>query len=285
MRNDKTLFEWLKEFATRPDIYEKGNMKLWEDAHISKGMLAAHLSPDDDAATRKHAFVEDSVNWISQIAPPHEFAKLIDLGCGPGIYTSRLAKKGYDVTGVDISAHSIGYASAKAEEAGIPIAYHVMNYLELDVVETYDVALLIYCDYGALSDLERAKILQNAFVALKPGGKMILDVFSPIQYVSKDEKRTWKFYENGGFYKEGPHMCLYSHLKYGDNVRLDQYILVDDNDQKDVINVWDTYFSVAHLKEEVEAAGFILTSIYSDVAGKAYSEASETICVILEKEK
>lgn len=47
-----SLFNEIVKVAKRPELYEKGNIKLWEDTHISKGMLEAHLSPDDDAATR-----------------------------------------------------------------------------------------------------------------------------------------------------------------------------------------------------------------------------------------
>lgn len=278
-----SLFNEIIMVAKRPIIYEKGNIKLWEDPHISKGMLEAHLSPDDDAATRKHSFIDASVKWISEIAPLATHPKLIDLGCGPGMYTSRLSDKGYDVTGVDISERSIEYAKGEAEAAGRSIDYRVMNYLELDESEVYDVALLIYCDYGALSDTERLQILKNAYVALKPGGKMIFDVFTPNQYTAQSEKRAFAMYDKGGFYKDSPHLCLYSHLIYGETVRLDQYLLLDSEDRLDVINVWDTYFTLEALKKEVESAQFKMVGYFASVAGKTYFDASETLCALLEK--
>lgn len=277
------LVNELIKAGKRPGLYEKGNVKLWEDPHISKGMLEAHLSPDDDAATRKHTFIDASVEWIVTIAPPEHFPKLIDFGCGPGMYTSRLAKKGYEVTGVDISENSIRYAKEKALETGNKIDYRVLNYLTFNETEVYDVAILIYCDYGALSDAERCQILDNAYRALKPGGKLIFDVFTPMQYTESHEERSFSIYEKGGFYKAEPHICLYSHLKYGENVWLDQYLLLDEHDQLDVIQVWDTFFTLASLTDEAEAAGFKVAAHFGDVAGKPYSEDSETLCVVLEK--
>jgi len=217
-------------------------------------MLEAHLSPDDDAATRKHTFIDASVEWIASMAPSEQFPCLIDFGCGPGMYTSRLAQKGYEVTGVDISERSIRYAKEQAEITGKKIDYRIMNYLTSDEAGAYDVAILIYCDYGALSDVERCQILDNAYRALKPGGKLIFDVFTPMQYKESHEKRSFSIYENGGFYKAEPHICLYSHLKYGENVWLDQYLLIDVQDRVDTINVWDTTFTLESLSVEVEAA-------------------------------
>lgn len=278
-----SIFNTLLNGTKRPALYEKGNIKLWEDAHISKGMLEAHLSPDDDVATRKHTFIDASVEWIASIAPSDQFPRLIDFGCGPGMYTSRLAQKGYEVTGVDISERSIRYAKEQAEITGKKIDYRIMNYLTFDEVGAYDVAILIYCDYGALSDEERTQILKNAYRALTPGGKLIFDVFTPLQYKGIRENQSFEVYENGGFYMEAPHICLYSHLKYGEYVWLDQYLLIDDQDRVETINVWDTTFTLESLSVEVEAVGFKIAGYYSDVAGKPYSEDSETLCLVLEK--
>lgn len=278
-----SVFKALLNGLKRPTLYEKGKLKLWEDPHISKGMLEAHLSPNHDAATRKHAFIDASVEWLKVIAPPEQFPRLIDFGCGPGMYTSRLAQMGYEVTGVDISERSILYAKEQSEISGKKIDYRVMNYLMFDEPEAYDMAILIYCDYGALSDVERTQILRNAYRALTPGGKLIFDVFTPVQYSGTTENQAIEVYETGGFYKAEPHLCLFSHLCYGENVWLDQYVLIDHQDQVDTINVWDTTFTLESLTNEVEAAGFKVVAQFSDVAGKPYSADSETLCVVLEK--
>lgn len=106
----------LLKFMQRPQLYEPSSNKFWNDEHISKGMLEAHLNKDWEAATRKHDFVINSVEWISSIAPPSLKNKLLDLGCGPGIYAELFKRKGYDVTGVDFSERSINYAIESAKK-------------------------------------------------------------------------------------------------------------------------------------------------------------------------
>lgn len=55
------MIRQLRGFLTKPQIYASSTGEFWNDAHISKGMLAAHLNPQEDAATRKHEFLDRSV--------------------------------------------------------------------------------------------------------------------------------------------------------------------------------------------------------------------------------
>lgn len=74
---------------------------------VKKPELEAHLDPDCEGSSRPHVFIDKSVEWIEKVALANIYKKSLDLGCGPGIYTERLFKKGYDVTGIDYSKRSI----------------------------------------------------------------------------------------------------------------------------------------------------------------------------------
>ena len=67
---------------------------FWDDEHISLQMLNAHLNPNYDGASRKLEFIEKSVDWISKILPSEHYPSVLDIGCGPGLYTERYAKRG-----------------------------------------------------------------------------------------------------------------------------------------------------------------------------------------------
>lgn len=98
------MYKKLLNYLNRPAIYENSSAKFWDDEHISKGMLEAHLNPQWDAATRNLEFVRASVDWIDKIAPAKEYNMLLDMGCGPGIYAEYFYLKGYCVTGIDLSS-------------------------------------------------------------------------------------------------------------------------------------------------------------------------------------
>jgi SAM-dependent methyltransferase len=279
MNSNQLLLKLLKQ---KPQLYEPSSSKFWDDEHISKGMLEAHLNPEWDAATRNYDFVQSSVNWITEIADPIQFPKLLDLGCGPGIYAELFHQKGFQVTGVDFSSRSIQYATESAMKNQRDITYHYMNYLELPFVNEFDVVTLIYCDFGVLSDLDRSKLLDKIYRALKPGGKLIFDVFTPQQYKNKAEENSFS-YEEPGFWNDKPHICLNSLYRYEENnTYLNQTIVITE-DKLECYNIWEHTFLPEELINDIYHAGFADVDFYGDIAGMTYTPDSTMICVVSHK--
>lgn len=276
------MFNELKKYTTKPKLYAPSTNKFWDDEHISKGMLEAHLNPNWDAATRKPEFLDKSVNWISKIAPSSQYKLLLDLGCGPGLYAERFNSYGYSVTGVDLSKRSIEYAKEQTLLNKSNIVYHYQNYLTIDYIEQFDVVTLIYCDYAALSITDRLTLLKKVYQALKPNGKFIFDVFTPL--MRKDENRSWQYYEKGGFFSEKPHICLESVYQYDDedNTELRQSIVITE-ETVNCYNIWDHFFTKEALLSEIQIAGFNTFEFYGDIAGKEFSDSGETICCVFTK--
>lgn len=270
------------DYFKKPELYAKSPSKLWDDDHISKGMLESHLHPET-GASRSHEFMDRSVDWIAGIAPANKYNKLLDLGCGPGLYGERLVKRGYSITGIDFSKRSIAYAKDKAKERGEDITYIYNNYLEIEYDSEFDVAILIYCDYGVLIPNEREILLRKIYRALKKGGKLIFDVFTPKQREDKKEGNTWYLEEGGGFWKPDTNLCLESHYIYDGYIRLDQYVVIDINDKVEVIRVWEHLFTMDLVKAELEKAGFTNIEFFGDAAGGLYQEDSNTLCMVVTK--
>jgi len=117
----------LLAYCQRPILYEKSPSIFWSDKHISKNLLDAHLNPNSEAASRNPQFISKSAAWISSIAPYTLYPKLLDLGCGPGIYAEQFHNRGYSVTGIDLSERSILYAKKRAN-----FNNHNIDYLHND---------------------------------------------------------------------------------------------------------------------------------------------------------
>ena len=107
----------------KPKIYEKGTAFMWTDEHISKQLLNIHLNPDIDLGSRKKSTIEKTANWILDTQKEKGKLNILDLGCGPGLYTEIFAKAGHNVTGIDISKNSIEYAKKCAKDKKLDITY------------------------------------------------------------------------------------------------------------------------------------------------------------------
>ena len=276
------MLDRIEHYARRPEPFAPGSSKFWDDEHISKGMLEAHLNPEWDAATRNHAFVDRSAAWIAHRLPPKKFPSLLDLGCGPGLYAERFHRHGYQVSGIDISKRSLDYARKSAAEKGYGIHYIHRSYLDLSITDAFDCAVMIYCDYSALSPVNRERLLCNVYRALKPGGYLLLDAFTPNQYKGRPESTQWS-YHDGGFWKEGPHLCLESFCRYDDSHAFLRQTIVISEGAVDCYNIWDRAFEKEELIKELRAGGFCEIEICADVTGAEFCSDSPTLCAIAGK--
>ncbi|MBQ8040670.1 MAG: class I SAM-dependent methyltransferase [Lachnospiraceae bacterium] len=271
-------------FKNLPMLYAESDDAFWDDEHISKHMLAAHLNPDCDNASRKQEGIVASVDWITEICSGAEKKNLLDLGCGPGIYAELLAKKGFQVTGIDFSKRSINYAIESSKDKDLDITYYYQNYLEINYEEEFDVVILIYCDLGVLSPENRNILLQKIHRALKPGGLLILDVFHE-PYVNSFEEMQSVSYQPGGFWSPLPYAVIQRNKYYWESRNtLEQYLVITEENSK-CYNIWNQVYTKDMLEEEVAEAGLDSIGFFDDVQGKKYTGLANTICGVFCKNR
>lgn len=264
----------------QPAPFERYGLSIWTDPRISKQMLQTHLDPHTDAASRRQEVIERIVDWILGTVALGEHKHVLDLGCGPGLYAERFAGRGLVVTGIDISSSSIEYARAKAEEKRLNITYRNENYLELEDEGLFDLALLIYGDYCALSLPERQRLLACVRRAIKPRGHFVLDVTTRHTRQKYGLKNGWRA-ETGGFWRTTPYVVLEHGFDYPElDVYLDQYILLDQDGSISVYRNWFQDFTRESIVQELESGGFKVLGAWSDLEGTPYRSDSEWIGVV-----
>jgi len=271
------VYRELSKYLKRPDLFEPSKEKFWNDPYISARILEAHLNPNHDSASRKPAFITRSADWIVSLL--EKGASLLDIGCGPGLYTKRFSECGLNVTGIDLSEKCIEYARKHDANS----QYITQNYLEMDYLEDFDMVTLIYCDYCELLPEERRELLSRVHRALKPGGMFLFDVYTPLKIRDKSDSTSWDNYPKGGFWSSKPHICLNATNIYGETAQGNRIVIIEEDAIK-CYTFWECYFTRRILLDEAAPVGFLESGFYSDVTGRPYAENSETLCAILKKE-
>ena len=282
MRQHSTnsMYSQLDRIFTRPTPFEVYSAKeLWTDEHISAQMLNWHLDGDVDVSSRKLTFIDQSVEWITSRFNVAAGTRVADFGCGPGLYTVRLAERGADVTGIDFSKRSIHYAEEQARNQGLSIRYLHQDYLETDIEGAFDLILMIMCDFCVLSPARRKQLLRTFRRILHPGGHVLLDVYSLVAFAQSGEEQRCEYNLMDGFWSPKPYFGFLNRFTYPDEcVTLDKYTIIERDRIRTVFN-WLQYFSPESIDGEFKECGFS-TEFYGNVAGAPFSKDDHEFAVV-----
>ncbi|PWD98266.1 class I SAM-dependent methyltransferase [Marinilabilia rubra] len=258
--------EEIVNITKKPTLYEEGTAFMWTDPHISKQLLDVHLNPDLDLASRKKTAIERTARWILENQNSSEKLNILDLGCGPGLYTEIFAENGHNVTGIDISENSIDYALKSAERKRLNIDYRQGSYLDIDLgQEKYDLIVLIFTDLGVLLPNEREILLEKISGALKKGGVFIFDVLKDKNLRKKLSPKTWNV-SNAGFWKNVPYLALSESFLYErERVILFQSAIIDNEENITTYRFWTHFFTHKKIIEMLEKYGFHNIGFKDDV--------------------
>mgnify|MGYP006277899235 CR=1 FL=1 len=127
-----------------------------------------------------------------------EKAAILDVGCGIGRHAIELAKKGYKVTGLDISENMLNEAANRAESEGVKLNLIHADATEFSLDRNFD-ACISLCEgaFGLLSIDEDPlvrdlKILENINKVLKSGGDFLLTALNGLRMVREYTERDIK---------------------------------------------------------------------------------------------
>ncbi len=278
------MFEELEGINTRPEPFGYYTASdLWTDEHTSAQMLEYHLNDDIDASSRSSEFIARSVDWITAKFNISAGTRIADFGCGPGLYANRLAQQQAAVTGIDFSARSIQYAQEVAVRDSLSINYVNQNYLDFETTDRFDLILMIYCDFCALSPSQRATMLNKFDEMLEPGGSVLLDAYTLPAFNQREETASYEVNQLNGLWSPNQYVGFVNTFKYNEEkVVLDKFTVVEASKTKTVFN-WLQYFSEETLENELLEYGFTAKEFYSNVAGAPFEPDAPEMAVVIER--
>lgn len=192
-----------------PIPWVEGDNLPWQDRAFSERMLIEHLSQEHDLASRRASSIEAHVSFVADRLHGLDDAHILDLGCGPGLYLHHLARRGHRGYGIDFSPAAIDHARSVAAREALDCQFELADLRHAEFGDAFDLVLLIYGQINVFNRQQARDILQRAYAALAPGGKLLLEPQTPAAVRgSADATTNWATAERGLFASK-PHIMLH----------------------------------------------------------------------------
>jgi SAM-dependent methyltransferase len=124
---------------------------------------------DEDEAQR-------AIDLVEEAAAPEDGAEVLDVACGRGRHSRELARRGYDVTGVDLSVEAVVEARALAAEEGLDVTFEQGDMRDPVCEACFDGVVNLFTSFGYFEeDEENERAVRAMAEALRPGGWLVQD--------------------------------------------------------------------------------------------------------------
>lgn len=206
---------------------------------------------------------------------------VLDLGCGTGRMTIELAKRGYDMTGVDYSPEMLGHAMESAESAGLDgkILWLCQDMRSFELYGTVDVTVSALDCINHLtkpSDVRACFSLVHNY--LIPDGLFIFDVNGKYKFENIYSDKTYAMEEEGTF-------CIWQNFYDKDSKLCDFYITMFEEQENgsyvrsDEIQT-ERMYTLRSLKKMLCDCGFEFIGAYSDFSFGEATDNDERLFIV-----
>ena len=199
-----------------PRPWQDGAQLPWSDPAFSRRMLDVHLDPSTHMASRAPEVIRAHVDWLlAQLAAATGGGgpfRVLDVGCGPGLYGHELAARGHEACGFDFAPAPLAWARDHATANGLRATF-----LDADLTALpddfaarcgapFDAVTFWFGEFHAFRPEQARAFLPRLAALLKPGGLFVLE-YQPWELFVKEDAATWTPAANSPF-GDRPHLWL-----------------------------------------------------------------------------
>jgi 2-polyprenyl-3-methyl-5-hydroxy-6-metoxy-1,4-benzoquinol methylase len=222
----------------------------------------------------KESFTQGTVgevDLVEQELGADRSKRILDIGCGTGRHAVELAKRGYRVTGFDLSEGQLRLAREKAAAAGVTVEFQRRDATQPHFNNEFDTAIM-FCE-GAFplmeTDEKNHAILAHAAAALRPGGKLLLTTLNalfPLFHSVKD-------FLDAGASSTATGKLTFDLMTFRERAEL---TFTDDAGQSQTVTTNERYYTPAEMRWLLQTAGFAKVDIFGSHLGQFSREHALT---------
>jgi SAM-dependent methyltransferase len=205
-------------------------------------------------------------------------AQLLDIGCGYGRHAMELAARGFHVVGLDLSLPLLVRGGEEAHRRGLTINFVRGDMRELDFDNQFDGAYCLFSTFGYFDDDTNKKTALNIARALRPGGKLVLEILNRDYIVADLPTRVWWEGEGCVILEEIDFNYFFS------RVVINRSLVMDDGRQLEQ-EISMRAYSLHEIGRVLHGAGFRVLEISGgyQTRGRFFGNQSRHIVIVAEK--
>jgi SAM-dependent methyltransferase len=254
-----------------PPPAEARRRRHWSEAVFQEHYLAT--LPED---WKEQA--EADVDFISSVLELEDGATILDVGCGNGRHVFAFADHGYDATGIDNSLAMLLAAGANNEKREVASNFLHADMRELPKDVQYDAVVCLGSTYGYFEDEVNRQVLKDFREILKPGGKLVIQVFNRDYLSARLPCRSWWASKRGMIVDE-------AEMNYFANrLRVHRTIVIDDGRNFEHY-MFMKAFTLHDLGKSMSSIGLKVREVSGsrDTRGRFYGSESPDIWIVAER--
>lgn len=241
------------------------------------------LFANEDPARFEHYVESDKsraqVDFIIDKLALEPGTKVLDLCCGQGRHLIDLARRGYDVVGLDLSEYMLDKCkTAAAAEEIMPVLVHA-DMREIGFTAEFDAVINLFTSFGYLeNEDEDQKVLKAASLALKGGGLLLMDVMNRDWLMGVFEPMEWHENRRGDLV-----MAERKFDSISGRINSREVTIHQDGHRTETTHSIRLY-TYNELDKMLQQAGLIIQSIYGGYDSTPFDRQSRRMIVIARKE-
>lgn len=214
------------------------------------------------------------VEMLERTLPLGKCATILDLGCGRGRHAINLNRKGYHVTGIDLSKQAIATAREKAKKLGLKNIRFEVRDMRNPLPETFDAVVNLFTTFGYFeSDDENAVVLESVRQMLRPGGIFVLDYLN-----AEKVRKDYRPFDEGEF--QGIHYDIERYIK-GNSIFKEITFSGDNIAGKKRYAERVKLYGLDWFKKEMRKQGLAIDQVYGDYEGNEFDPETSTRLMIV----
>jgi SAM-dependent methyltransferase len=222
--------------------------------------------------------VQKQVNFMEASLGIKRGDSVLDVGCGLGHHALEFARRGYLVVALDLALPMITRAAEDAQQRGLRINFLHKDIRDIGFEGTFDAVICVGTTFGFFDDEQNRGVLQRLAHALKPGGRLLLDVINRDFVLASQPNLVW-FEGDGCVVMEESDFNFYS-----SRLHVKRTMMRDDGRQTDVdYNI--RLYSVHELGQMLKQCGFVIREVSGQEATRGCFFGAQSSRIVLLAER